>query len=87
MPSWAQVTDSMNSSYVPNPPGSITNASESSAMRALRSCMELTTCRWLKVSCAISWPASDSVMTPVARPPAASAASATTPMRPTEAPP
>ncbi len=65
----------------------MTKASDSSDISALRSCMVLTTCRSLKVSWAISWPASDSVITPVARPPAASAASATTPIRPTEAPP
>ena len=81
------MTDSMNSSQVPNPPGSMTNASDSSDISALRSCIVVTTWRSLNAECAISCPASDSVITPVARPPAASAASATTPISPTEAPP
>ena len=87
MPSWAQVTDSMNSSQVPNPPGNMTKASDSSDISALRSCIVVTTWRSSSVVWAISCPASDSVITPVARPPPASAASATTPIRPTEAPP
>jgi len=87
MPSCAQVTASMNSSQVPNPPGSMTKAAESSDISALRSCMVVTTCRSLKAEWAISCPANDSVMTPVARPPAAMTASATSPIKPTEAPP
>jgi len=65
----------------------MTNASDNEDMSALRSCIVRTTWRSLSSRCAISWPASDSVITPVALPPAAMAASATTPMSPTEAPP
>ena len=87
MPSCAQVTDSMNSSQVPKPPGNMTKASAISAISALRSCIVETTNSSFSAEWAISCPARDSVMTPVARPPAARAASATTPISPTDAPP
>src|SRR3954453_15843918 len=53
-PSCAQVKTSNSSSNVPIPPGSATNASERSAISALRSCIEATTRR----SGRPSWPIS-----------------------------
>ena len=69
------------------PPGSAMNASDSSAMSALRSCMEPTTRR----SSMPVWPISRSKiacgMTPTTSPPASRAASATAPIIPTLPPP
>jgi hypothetical protein len=69
------------------PPGSARNASLRSAIICLRSCMVSTTCSSLTAR----WPTSRSIsvrgMTPTTGAPAASAASATTPISPTQPPP
>src|SRR5258705_10539212 len=49
-PSCVHVTTSQNSSSVPNPPGSATKASDRSAIQALRSCIEWTTCSFVSPS-------------------------------------
>lgn len=74
-------------SSVPSPPGSAIKASESSARRALRWCMVSTTSSRVSPSCPTSLAASPRGMTPITRPPPASAASAATPIKPTRPPP
>src|SRR5215470_462045 len=72
MPSWVQLTASKNSSSVPKPPGSMTNASAASAIAALRSCMVSTTMRLVSASCASSFACRARVMTPKTSPRSAS---------------
>ena len=86
-PSWFHVSSSNDSSSVPNPPGSTITPSDSSAIRALRSCIEPVTSSELTPVCATSEATSCSVITPTTSPPAASAVSATAPISPTRPPP
>ena len=79
------MTTSQNSSNVPKPPGIAMNASASAAIVALRSCIELTTRRSGSARWASSRATSACGMTPMAWPPAASTASAITPISPTRA--
>ena len=86
-PSWAQVRISKVSSRKPKPPGRAMKASASSAMRALRSCMDCTTSRRVRPRFASSAVTSCSGMMPMTWPPAARAASLSAPIRPTWPPP
>src|SRR5690625_2133036 len=86
-PSCCQVQISKNSSSVPMPPGSATNASPSSAIRYLRACILGTTSSLVSRWWGISADRSDSGMTPWTSVPAAKAVSASTPIRPTSPPP
>ena len=61
--------------------------SDSSAMNALRSCIVSTMCSFVRPTCAISCLTSWLGITPITVPPAASAPSASAPIRPTLAPP
>src|SRR5580704_9011717 len=69
-----QVVISNNSSSVPKPPGSATNASDSSAISALRSCIEPTSCSAVSPVCITSLRNSSRGSTPTASPPAPRAA-------------
>ena len=86
-PSWLHVNSSNSSSSVPVPPGRAITASDSSAISALRSCIVPTSRRSVSPVWAISRSTSWRGMTPITSPPAASAPSATAPIRPTLAPP
>ena len=86
-PSWLHVNISNSSSSVPVPPGSAITASDSSAISALRSCIVSTMCSSVSPACAISASTSRLGITPITFPPAASVASASTPISPTCAPP
>lgn len=85
--SWAQVVTSNNSSSVPKPPGIATNASASSAIASLRSCMPAVVISSVTPVWASSSALSFSGITPITSPPPASAASAITPISPTRPPP
>ena len=63
------------------------NASDSSAISALRSCMEPTTRMSVTSRWAISLSTSARGITPMISPPSASTASASTPISPTPPPP
>src|ERR1051325_6987156 len=67
--SCAQLSTSKNSSSVPMPPGSATKPSASSAMTALRSCIDLTTRSSVSPRCASSLSTRNSGMTPTDSPP------------------
>ena len=56
-------------------------------MSILRSCIEPTTCSFVRPECEISFAANTSGITPTTSPPSASAASATAPISPTLPPP
>src|SRR4051794_8496995 len=86
-PSIPHVQASNSSSRVPAAPGSATNASASSPIRALRSCIVCTTSIRGSPGCASSSSTRCCGITPTTSPPAASAASATTPISPTCPPP
>src|SRR6185437_15138165 len=63
------------------------NASDKSAISALRSCMVLTTCSLVSPRWPTSRRISESGITPMASPPPASTASASAPISPTQPPP
>src|ERR1044072_57771 len=69
------------------PPGTATNASASSAISALRSCIECATLRSVSPGWPLSWSMSACGITPIASPPAARIVSASTPISPTLPPP
>ena len=73
----------MSSSRVPEPPGSATKPSASCSMSALRSCIELDDAQVGQPRWPTSRATSDAGITPITSPPAASAASASVPMKPT----
>ena len=86
-PSCRQVMISIVSSNVPSPPGIETKASASSNIRVLRTCMVSVTISSDTPGCATSRRVRKSGITPITRPPACSAASATAPISPTRPPP
>mmetsp|Transcript_87187 Transcript_87187/g.244655 ORF Transcript_87187/g.244655 Transcript_87187/m.244655 type:complete len:308 (+) Transcript_87187:263-1186(+) len=78
---------SSSSSNVPMPPGSPTKASPSSSIKRFRCRMFSTTSSLVRPRCSRSKSFMKRGMTPTTLPPAASAASASTPIKPTHPPP